>query len=299
MGRSGTTVLERSLGTDERVVSLGEVTHLWERSLQLDELCGCGEPFSVCPFWIDVGERAFGGWNTIDPDRVLALKRRVDRTLRTPQLAFRLGRRSWRREVDEYVDLYAKLYQAASEVADADVVIDSSKNASLPWVLRLDDRIDLRVLHCVRDSRAVAYAWTKKVVRPEARDAGGELMHQYSPSTLALKWMQHNLVVEALRLRRTKSERLRYEDWANDPVDGVRRVRELAGLDGPPPASKVAHDWVQLDKAHTCSGNPMRFEVGRVDIRRDETWKSSFPARSRRLVTLLTAPFLIAYRYPA
>lgn len=297
MGRSGTTVLERSLGTDDRVVSLGEVTHLWERSLIEDELCGCGEAFSQCPFWTDVGDRAFGGWSEVDPDHVLQLKARVDRTLRVPQLWFGWGSSTWRSELAEYSDLYERVYRAAADVAGAELVIDSSKNASLPWVLARRQGIDLRVLHCVRDSRAVAFAWTKKVVRPEARGDGTGLMHRYSPGVLALKWMQHNIVVEALRLRGIPTQRLRYEDWANDPVEHVGRTRRFADLSGDVDLDKVGPDSVQLDLAHSCSGNPMRFDTGRIEIRRDEKWKAAFPTRHRRLVTLLTLPFLIAYGY--
>jgi len=45
LGRSGTTLLERALAELPGVQPLGEVIHLWERSVQGDELCGCGEAF--------------------------------------------------------------------------------------------------------------------------------------------------------------------------------------------------------------------------------------------------------------
>ena len=297
IGRSGTTVLERSLGTDPRVASLGEVTHLWDRSLRQDELCGCRRPFSECPFWISVGDLAFGGWSKVDTNRVMYLKHRVDRSLRTPQLAFLTGSQAWRSEVTEYADYYVRLYRAAAAVSGAEIVIDSSKQASLPWVLMHSGNLDLRVLHCVRDSRAVAYSWTKKVTRPESQGGSPELMHRYSPSKLSLKWMQHNIVIEGLRLRGVRSLRLRYEDWAADPVQRVQQVLAFAGLQESEGPAKIGPDWVDLKSAHTCSGNPMRFSTGHIVIRRDEKWRQAFPRRSQRLVTALTAPFLIAYGY--
>ncbi len=51
VGRSGTTLLERTLATGHGVVALGEMVHVWHRGLEQDEPCGCGEPFSECPFW--------------------------------------------------------------------------------------------------------------------------------------------------------------------------------------------------------------------------------------------------------
>jgi hypothetical protein len=50
LGRSGTALLERALAELPRVQALGEVNHLWRRSLVEDERCGSGEAFSRCPF---------------------------------------------------------------------------------------------------------------------------------------------------------------------------------------------------------------------------------------------------------
>lgn len=296
LGRSGTTIFELSMATDDRVVSLGEVTHLWRRSLLDDESCGCGKPFSACVFWRDVGEVAFGGWRNLDAHRVIGLKRRLDRSLQTPRLRLALGGATWRADVREYADYYARVYRAAAAVSGCSVVVDSSKQASLPHLLRTDPTIDLRVLHCVRDSRAVAYSWTKRVTRPEATDEHHAYMVRYSPSQTALKWMQHNLVVEALRTYQVPVRRVRYEDWAEDPRREVAHALALAGLE-PRDTSSMGEDWVTLAEAHTCSGNPARFRRGRVAIRRDERWCSQLPVASRRLVTAITMPMLAAYGY--
>lgn len=296
IGRSGSTVFELSLGTDPRIVSLGEVMHLWQRSLVDDEACGCGEAFSQCEFWQRVGEEAFGGWSRINGRHVHGLRRRIDRTVRTPQLAAGVGSATWRNDVREYASYYERLYRAALTVSGRDLVVDSSKQASLPYVLAYAPGVDLKVVHCVRDSRAVAYSWTKTVTRPEARTEEAREMTRYSPGVLALKWMQHNLVIEALRLRRVPTMRLRYEDWAADPVGALDETLEFAGL--PPRANPaVSRSWVDLPVTHTCSGNPMRFKTGRVEIRRDESWTDKLPQRSKLLVTGLTGPSLAAYRY--
>lgn len=295
IGRSGTTVFELSLATDQRAVSLGEVTHLWQRSLRDDELCGCGHPFSECPFWTSVGQVAFGSWSAVDVDRVLWLKSRLDRTLRTPQITLRLGHRTLA-DAREYSSYYRRIYQAARQVSGCEVVIDSSKQASLPYLLRLSPDIDLRLVHCIRDSRAVAYSWTKTVRRPEARTQDADQMTRYSPGLLAVKWTQHNLVVEGLRLQRVPTLRLRYEDWAADPVGSATAALSLAGLP-PRPNDDLHHSWINLGVNHTCSGNPMRFTTGRVEIRRDECWRTGLSRSSKTLVSVLTAPGLAAYGY--
>ncbi len=41
-GRSGSTLVERALGGVTGVAALGEVVHMWDRSVRDDELCACG-----------------------------------------------------------------------------------------------------------------------------------------------------------------------------------------------------------------------------------------------------------------
>lgn len=296
VGRSGTTILELSLGTDPRVVSLGEVVHLWERCLIWNEACACGRVFSQCPFWVAVGERAFGGWAQIDAERVVRLKRTYDRAIRTPQIALRAGSRQWRAGLAEYASYYVALYAAAAEVSGAEVVVDSSKQASLPHILRLDPRLDLSVLHCVRDSRAVAYSWTRTVSRPEAQGGRRTSMPQFAPRVVASAWVRQNLVVDALRLLGVPTMRMRYEDWVTGPDTALERVLAFAGL-APRPNERVGPDWVEIPDAHTCSGNPMRFRRGRVQVRHDNEWVRGLAGPSRRLVTAITGPLLAGYGY--
>ncbi len=170
-GRSGTTLLERVLGELPGVQPLGEVIHLWRRGLVDDERCGCGEPFSRCVFWNAVGARAFGGWQNVDLARVEVVKSDADRLRRVPRLIV-AGRRGAAPETArDLAALHGRVYDAAAAVAGAEVVIDSSKHSSLAHCLRLDPAIDLRVVHVIRDSRGVAYSWTKSSSAPTQRKA--------------------------------------------------------------------------------------------------------------------------------
>ena len=180
-GRSGSTLLERMLGQLPGVVVLGEVHHLWERGIGKDELCGCGSPFSACPFWSAVGER-IGGWRT---DDITALADEVDRHRRFAHtVAARKGGAHHAATV-RYAERYREIYDAAREVAGANLVVDSGKHPTLAACLARDPSIDLRVLHLVRDPIGVAYSWSKSVARPEARDDDGAYMTRYSPASAA------------------------------------------------------------------------------------------------------------------
>jgi len=299
MGRSGTTLLERVIAGIPGAVGLGEVVHLWQRGVRDDERCGCGLVFSRCSFWQQVGASAFGGWDRVDVDAVQALRGRVDRVRHVPALLRRSPARDLRIARDAYAAAFSAVYRAAAEVAGATVVIDSSKQASLPHVLAAREDIDLRVVHCVRDARAVCYAWTKRVERPDTV-ARASYMAQYSPRTMARMWASHNAAVELVRLHGVPVMRLRYEDFLADPVPVSTELARFAGLPaGPGSLRHIRSDQVQLPVTHSAAGNPLRFMVGPVPLRRDDVWQAAFPARQRRLVTALTWPLLVRYGYPA
>ena len=53
-----------------------------------------------------------------------------------------------------------------------------------------------------------------------------------------------------------------------------------------------------LTAGHSAAGNPMRFTVGRLPLRRDDAWVRALPRAQRRLVGAVCAPMLRAYGYP-
>ncbi len=92
VGRSGSTLLERMLGAVPGSVNAGELNAIFSRVATQDQRCGCGEPFSACPFWQAVGDRAFGGWGSVTK-RMASLQPRVVRQRFVPHLATGLAGR--------------------------------------------------------------------------------------------------------------------------------------------------------------------------------------------------------------
>jgi UDP-N-acetylglucosamine transferase subunit ALG13 len=294
-GRSGSTLLERLLAEVPGVTALGEPVHLWERGLRDDERCGCGEPFSRCPHWQAVGAAAYGGWDRLDVEHVLALKSAVDRTRYVPRLAAPAVSAGQARAVDEYTDLYRRLYRGVTAVTGDTVLVDASKHASLAFTLRRAADLDLRVLHMVRDSRGVAYSWSKQVRRPEL-DAGD--MPTYTPARAAMLWTANNALFDLLGRLGTAVHRVRYEDLVAGPAAILGEVLTYLGL----PVEEDTLSFLQSDSAelgtsHTIGGNPMRFATGRLTLRADEAWRREMPARARIEVSALTAWPLAGYGY--
>jgi hypothetical protein len=83
--RSGTTILDRML---RRVLGFfsAELRFVCKESFLEDRPCGCGRPFSGCPFWSAVIEEACRSRDRVALNIVMSPKHCVDRMRHIPQL---------------------------------------------------------------------------------------------------------------------------------------------------------------------------------------------------------------------
>jgi Sulfotransferase domain len=295
LGRSGSTLLELCLGGLAGVCAVGELVHVWERGVAENQLCGCGRHFHDCGFWRQVGGEAFGGWERVDVQRVLALKRSVDRNRFVPRLLTPAPGEAFLRRVREYDGLYRRVLAAVLAVAGAEVVVDSSKHVSTASCLRRDPALDLRLVHVVRDSRGVAHSWSKQVRRPEI--AGSVVyMPRYTAGQASLRWLTQNAMLEALAAAGTPRLLVRYEDFVADPAGTLDRVAGHLGVTVPAGRWPGAREVV-LGPNHTVAGHPLRFTSGTVPVRADEAWRQQMPLGRRRVVGALTLPLRFRYGY--
>lgn len=295
-GRSGSTLLERLLGELPGVCALGEVTQLWDRIDRADTRCGCGAPVAACDFWRAVGDKAFGGWSAVDRERIPTLQRAVARTRHVPRFLTGHSRARRHDALAEYAEYYARVYTAAAAVSGCEVIVDASKNPGLAYSLRYAPDLTLRLVHLVRDPRAVAHSWTRHV--PSGERAGPTTMRRVAPRRASLQWLADNGAMSLLAAF-DRVQRLRYEDLTADPRRAVREIAAFAGLH--PTDADLAFldgDRAQFSARHGVAGNPMRFHTGEVPLRRDDAWRHALPRRQRALVSAVCAPLLPAYGYP-
>ncbi len=297
LGRSGSTLLDRMLGELPHVFSGGELRELWQRGLIENRLCGCGVPLRECPFWGEVGRRAFGGWDRIDPREVLSLMESVDRHRFLP---FLLAPGLWpafRVRTDRLTVVLERLYRAIHEVGSTTAIVDSSKAPSYAFLLRRVPGVQLRAVHLVRDSRGVAYSWAKKVRRPDT--PGREVyMHRYEAARVGTRWMTRNWLMEQLPRLGVPVVRVRYESLVTEPRPEMERI--LSSLNGGIPREQLAYitgTSVELGPGHTVMGNPMRMQLGPIPLRMDDEWRTAMHPVKRGIVSALTWPFLQRYVY--
>lgn len=297
-GRSGSTMLDLMLGQAPGVFSAGEVREIWRSGLVENRPCGCEQPFRDCSFWQAVGDAGFGGWDRVPLADVLRLRYSLDRPWSFPAqpLSGMVG--SLQSRIQEYTGTLERLYRAIAEVSGASMIVDSSNLPSHAFLLRRMPAIELRVIHLVRDSRAVAWSWQKRVEKRRSDGTSGYLP-RYGPAGSSLRWMYYNGLTQSLRRLGVPYHLVRYEDLVLNPYQVTAGLLGQAGLTGEAAQPSYIEDHrVRLKPNHTVEGNPMRFVTGHLDLRADQAWQRQMPLRDQRLVTALTLPLLRAYGYP-
>lgn len=291
-GRSGSTLLASLLGQLPGYFVGGELRFVWGRGIVANRLCGCGLAFDRCPEWGSI----LGTPLLVSGRDWSGVAQRLEGSLRARTLPRLLIRRTQvSRWPAETVALLQELYLSIQHQTGCRVIVDSSKLPSYGWLLGACPPLDIYVVHLVRDSRAVAFSWSRTRELPDV--AGYRLMQQRSPLWSTLDWILWNGVAEAIWSQRAgRYLRLRYEDLVTEPMRALRDVATMLGE--PAPAdSMVAGGRVNLKPLHSVAGNPARMRHGSVEIRPDLEWTQSLPPHRRAVVTALSAPLLRHYGY--
>jgi hypothetical protein len=291
-GRSGSTLLDRLLGQVAGCFSVGEMRDIWLRGVLENRRCGCGQPFMRCPFWREVGERAFGGWDEHHARTIHSLRMRYDRPWTVPVL---MSPMRWSDGLQRYVDATTALYRAIGDTSGSEVIVDSTKIPSYAYLLRRIEGLDLRFVHLVRDSRGVVYSWQKSVRRPDATGKQ-DLMLRYGAASASGRYLLYNATASLVRRSAVPYMFVRYEDLVADPLAYLERIAGFAGL-RPSGFDFLEDGTAELRPNHTVDGNPMRFAEGPLRISADERWRADMHRGDQRTVSILTRPLLRRYGY--
>jgi hypothetical protein len=296
--RSGTTILSNLLGQMEGFCSVGELRAAWRELRQPGALCGCGQPLTSCNFWVEVLETAFGSLSQATEQSVL-MKRWQDTALGQTHTWSRLPAilmSKWSKfpksqELLNYGSTLTRVYQAVARVSGAQVIVDSSKEATDGALLGFLPEIEPTFVQIVRDPRGVAYSSLQRTT--EDMDRFASWRHS---AYAALSWNAGNLAGSAVRRqdRNRSTMLLRYEDFTADPTGSLERIAALTGVPGRAPTEGES---VELSPSHTIAGNE-RFRTGAVRIQQDTQWRTKLSALDRATVTALSLPLIERYRYP-
>jgi hypothetical protein len=240
-----------------------------------------------CNVWREVLRSVLGADSQQNIEHILDLQR-IAEGLSLKEILFH-----HRKSFLPYVDMMKKLYEAISQVSQSEVLIDSSKVPSIAFALTTECDIDLRVVHLVRDSRAVAYSFKRHVYDPATR----KMMKKYTSRQSSVMWLRYNMYSEILRRRVRRSTFVRYEDLAENPALVASTLLDRIGFRGINIDSIGEKQLRVTAESHTASGNPSRLQQGEIQIKSDREWLEKIGTYDRRVVSALTWPLLLRYHY--
>ena len=276
-GRSGSTLLARLLGELDGFVNIGEATAYWldDQVRQRQIPCGCGRAVAECPFWRDV---LWG--HAVEPGSGSS---HLLRLRSVPLLLSPVKPAPARRRLDDLTAAARSLLCTVAERHRGRVIVDSSKNPALSYLLRRAPDIELHVLHLVRDPRAFV----------SSRFSSKAYLGRLPPFKATWVWLARNLATELLLAGGPRHRRIRYEDLVADPGGTVSMI--ATEVLGEPIRVRYANgNETSIGVQHILAGNPDKLEVGPLRIA-DRGW--SLPWHVRALVSGLTLPLRARYGY--
>jgi hypothetical protein len=296
-GYSGSTLLTFLLGTHPQIATIGELGIAPRAKAELrpeEYLCSCRTPVRDCGFWQrvsrEMSERGhpFDIWDADLDFRAReggiadVLLRAVQRgpvleAARTAGLHLVPGAR---REMGRIVDRIGSLAEIVASIKGCDVFLDSSKRPERATLMQRSGEFDLRVIHLVRDGRAVSWSSMKHL--------------GIGPEDAARSWLADNQASEHAR-RYFSADRwmiLRYEDLCSDPDGTLARIHGFAAI----PSRNGFHNFRATD--HHIIGNQMRLS-STSEIRIDESWKAALTPEQMTAIDRLVAPLNRRYGYGA
>lgn len=302
-GRSGSTILANLLGAYDGFCSAGEIQAVWERpgitgdlpKLDGGWLCGCGAQITHCDLWSSVHKQAFGGFGNVRYEVFERLRKGLDNTRYAPMMALPAWRRSVKKRLQKYAEAVAPLYDALHAVTGCRVLIDESKLPLLPYTLAWLEGFELYIVHLVRDSRASAFSWKRRVERPDTLRRAH--IAQFGTGQSALNWAARNLVAEVVGASFPRRYmRITYEKFVACPRETVMKIFGMLGEEPSGDPFLTDHEVV-LGVNHTVWGNPSRLRIGPTRLEPDEEWKSKMSWTDKWLVSSVTWPLLLRYGY--
>ncbi len=292
-GRTGSTLLDRALGSAPGWFSGGELAFIWRHGLVAGGLCDCGDELRICSVWAPILKQAAAS-DSIVAERMVELRRRFW-SVHMPLLALPGEKERRLDRLEEFPSVIESLYRSAGDVTGCRVLVDSSKEPHYSMILKERTELDVRFLHLVRDPRAVGYSWTRKRSEKGHRDAVD--MEQRGPLRSSLYYTVSNLAAERFWREEPGSYMLlRYEDLVADPTLWLKRIAEF--MDEELDLAGVIDETVFTPRpTHKVWGNPNRFDGTPRPIRLDDAWKSDQGWATSLLLSVVNAPIASHYGY--
>jgi hypothetical protein len=312
---SGSTLLALLLNAHPDVATIGETAP--GRMGDVDTYrCSCGELIQKCPFWTSIARRMQERY----PDFSLSdfgtrfefpSSRLINRILRCEHrgvllecvrdMALGLSPR-WRRSQRAIMARCHDLAVAVLAESGRHVFVDSSKLAHrLKFLLRIPN-LNIKVVHLVRDGRAVALTYMKQDEfadsrEPSRRRGGRGMAAEPTAASLSMEraaneWLCSLRSAEHLLARLDKSRwiRVHYEELCRNPDATLKSIHRFLGTDPRYALSNFR------GVGHHIIGNGMRLDTT-SEIVLDERWREELQEQDLQAFDKVAGEAIARYGY--
>jgi hypothetical protein len=312
---SGSTLLAMLLNAHPDIVTIGETAPGKMGDVHTYR-CSCGRLIPSCPFWTRIAARMRAqhpGFRLDDfgtrfefpsnrlVNRLLRLEHRGVLLEGLRDGALRLSPH-WQKVQQE---VKARCYDLASAVLSESggrIFVDSSKLAHrLKFLLRITE-FRIKVIHLVRDGRAVALTYMKQdefadAQEPALRRGGRGMAGKATANALpmaqaAMEWRRCLRSAEHVLAGLDDAQwmQVRYEELCHDTRGVLRRIHDFLGTD----YTRTAEHF--RDVEHHVIGNGMRLD-SLSEIRLDERWRQTLTERDLLLFHPVAGEINRSYGY--
>lgn len=254
----GTTLLYRLLNAHPDIISIGSAKNLPEKIRHEHKACQCGNPVKSCEFWTRVDSKLRKGYDS----RSLSTLNIEDFDIRN----FRKENRIF--------------FGAIKEVSGCNIVVDSSRNSERLKKLNSSfDENSIKVINIYKKPPAQVLSWIRKKKQGVGR----------ASLTYSVRWLRTIWVTK----RRESTFTLSYEDFCDDPHNGLRSLFTFLGVSA---SRNMIDDILKKDlaelKCHALGGQRLRFSPNK--IKKDERWKDDLTINEKIIIWIICVfPYLI------
>ena len=287
-GRSGSTILNIILGNHPEVFGGGELQNM-RQVYNPEKICSCQNSVIDCGFWSSIIKTWSASIDEKSIDEGLLKWREYEGVFSFRpwmRMLFGLGRNS--SDSQSYLKNTTAFLKAVQQVSEKPVLVDISKNPLRAWALEKNPNIDLRMVHLVRDGRAVM--WSLK------RTA--EKQNRKRPSWRAsLFWAVINRMTNFVRGKVSNKIVIKYEDFTSDPETALREIGQMAEIDFSSIISKIRNNE-DFHINHVMAGNGIRkAKTVKFQASKSTTSKKNLKLADIRLFNLLSFTSLKKFKY--
>ena len=292
--RSGSTILDRILGSHSRLTSVGELINLPVNGWANNEYCSCGSRANACAFWSEIKTAWLNESSLNNIDDYMVLESKLD-SLWLRFKSFEIPD-DFMDDFNKYSKMTLSLYRVIQQISKKPVIVDSSKNPLRAYLLSQIQGIDLRVIHLVRDARGVA--WSKKKSFKKDEKAGVQVDFKSSPIwRTAINWCRINMRCNWVRkqLNNKSSIIVCYEDFVKQPDKYLSNISQLIDEDLSSLIIALSNDEISAG-GHIIAGNRLRMSSS-VKLRIDSEWRTKLSFFEKSFVWLITSWLLYSYKF--